>query len=70
MAQQTNNSSGAGVFFGIVLAIAVIVGAYFYIRDYNADKSMLEPAAGTETPAGGNMTGAPSGATPEPPPAR
>lgn len=71
MAQQPNNSSGVGVFFGIVLAIAVIAGAYFFIQNRNAATVGLEPAAGTETPAtGGMMGGAPSDTAPETAPPR
>jgi hypothetical protein len=65
MTQQTNNSSGMGVFFGIVLAIAVIVGAYFYIQNRSADNAALEPAAGTESPTNNDMMGGPSDTAPQ-----
>ncbi|HEU4839060.1 MAG TPA: hypothetical protein VFS88_06585 [Micavibrio sp.] len=64
MTQQTNNNSGMGVFFGIVLAIAVIVGAYFYIQNHSADNGALEPAAGTESLTNGDTDG-PSDTAPQ-----
>lgn len=65
MTQHTNNNSGTGVFLGIVLAIAVIVGAYFYIQNRSADNAALEPAAGTESPTNDGMMGGPSDTAPQ-----
>jgi len=71
MDRQRTDGSGVGVFFGIVLAIAIVVGAYFFIQNRNMDNTALEPAAGTEAPAtGGMMGGEPSNTPAETAPAR
>ncbi len=47
MAQQTtSDNSGMGVVLGILLAIVVAVGAYFFMRGNDAGN--IEPAAGNE----------------------
>lgn len=53
MVQQTRTTtdgSGNGVIIGILLAVVIAVGAYFFIK--GNDNAALEPAAGIETPAG------------------
>lgn len=53
MVQQTRTTtdgSGNGVIIGILLAVVIAVGAYFFIK--GNDNTALEPAAGIETPAG------------------
>ncbi len=57
MAQQTTNeSSGMGVVLGILLAVVIAIGAYFFLTGGNSPDS-LEPAAGTMASAPGDQTG-------------
>lgn len=44
-----NDNSGMGVVLGILLAVVVIVGAYFFFQS-NGTPNALEPAAGIEAP--------------------
>ena len=49
MAQNTtNDSSGMGVVLGILLAVVVAIGAYFFIANRDGATG-LEPAAGDTT---------------------
>lgn len=55
MVQQTRTTadgSGNGVIIGILLAVVIAVGAYFFIK--GNDNTALEPAAGVETPVTGD----------------
>lgn len=45
--QPPRESSGMGVVLGVLLAIVVAVGAYFFMQNRNVDATGLEPAAGT-----------------------
>lgn len=61
-------SSGMGVVLGVLLAVVVAIGAYFFMQNRNLDNAALEPAAGTEAPATGGMMAQPSNTAPAPAP--
>lgn len=57
MVQQTRTTadgSGNGVIIGILLAVVIAVGAYFFLKSNN--NAALEPAAGVEAPLAGDTT--------------
>ena len=68
--RTTTDGSGNGVIIGILLAVVIAVGAYFFMK--SNDNTALEPAAGIETPAGetnADVNVMPSDAVPTPAPA-
>ncbi len=58
--QPPRESSGMGVVLGILLAVVVAVGAYFFMQNRNIDATGLEPASGTTAM---EQTTAPTGNT-------
>ncbi len=42
-------SSGMGVVLGVLLAVVIAVGAYFFMQNRNMENAGLEPAAGNTT---------------------
>lgn len=69
--QPTTDNSGMGVVLGILLAVVIVVGAFFFLRGGD-DLPSAEPAAGMDTPATSGMD-SPSDtypATPSPAPAQ
>jgi hypothetical protein len=62
MAQnQTTDNSGTGVVLGVLLAIVIAIGAYFFIQNRDDDATnTLEPAAGIEAPTNDTDTPAPA----------
>ncbi len=60
MVQQTRTTadgSGNGVIIGILLAVVIAVGAYFFLK--SNDNAALEPAAGIESTVDGSATTTP-----------
>lgn len=56
---QVRDGSGTGVVLGILLAVVIAVGAYFFIQNRN-DTTTLEPAAGVATSTTGETTAVPN----------
>lgn len=47
--QPPRESSGMGVMLGILLAVVIAIGGYFFMQNRNVDNAALEPAAGNTT---------------------
>ena len=68
--RTTTDGSGNGVVIGILLAVVIGAGAFFFIK--SNDTASVEPAAGIESPAGDtdiNVNVMPENTPPAPTPA-
>lgn len=45
MAQTTNDNSGMGVVLGVILAVLIVVGGFFFLRS----EGMVDTSTGTTT---------------------
>jgi hypothetical protein len=61
--QQSDERAGMGVVLGIILAVVIAIGAYFFMQNRDGS-SDLEPAAGMDTPLAGDTAAPDTGTAP------